>query len=248
MCSFFKNITQNFGSVTEVYGEDNITLSETFAVSGVFGLSWNPALIYESVTPDSAPILNIFARAPKLPRQYSLNYFGRPEYSFLTFGNDTGGCFDHPVITTVPILFDEKTSSLNFQLDSFIFQDVKMGSDLIRIDMGYPVLHFPDSVFNLIYQKLNLDFDYDHEIYTTSCSNKGQFADFVYTINGVNLTATSQNYILDLGLGQDICAVGISNLVSPPVPYVLGLPFLRDYCVKFDIDNTLIEFKLSDDA
>lgn len=88
-----------------------------------------------------------------------------------------------------------------------------------------------------IYKAINPEFDEGLNILTTPCSNKGKFDDWVFTIGGRDITLSSDQYIVDAGLGNGHCVLTLNNIDGAPVDWVFGTPILRQFCQHFDIEG-----------
>ncbi|KAI6170067.1 Eukaryotic aspartyl protease [Aphelenchoides besseyi] len=106
------------------------------------------------------------------------------------------------------------------------------------------VIYVPWEAFDIIYSLIEPGYDFEVGVYTTSCSNRGQVPDFVFTVSGVELRVPSTSYIVDLGLEKEgECVLAFSYTSSFSTPYALGTPFLYNYGVEWSIDDTTITFK-----
>ncbi|KAI6171653.1 Peptidase A1 domain-containing protein [Aphelenchoides besseyi] len=236
---------QSFGVVNRIEGQWYDPKFNGF-VSGALGLSWNPRLKNDPPTADSAFILNIFAATPELPRYFSMacretwDDNAEDTSGEIIFGQMSTFC-EPPQIASTSLYFDDTYNSLSFKLDSFAFGKQKINGDVAKIDSGLPTMVVPEDAFNLIFDVIQPDYDYDRQLYTTECSNIGKFDDFVFTIGDVDLAVPSTIYIVDLNLGNDQCVVKLAQFTGDfTTPYTLGLPFQFAYCVKWDIDNDTI--------
>ncbi|KAI6195736.1 hypothetical protein M3Y94_01022800 [Aphelenchoides besseyi] len=236
---------QSFGVVNKIEGQ---WYDPKFngIISGAIGLSWNPKLKNEPLTADSAFILNTFAASPELPRYFSMACSETSDDNSeeasgeITFGRMSDLCERNQIAST-SLYFDDTYNSLSFKVDSFAMEKQKINGDVAKIDSGLPTMIVPEDAFNLIYDVIQPDYDYDRQLYTTECSNIGKFDDFVFTIGGVDLVVPSTIYIVDLGLGNNQCVVKLTEFTGDfTTPYTLGLPFQFAYCVKWDIENDKI--------
>ncbi|KAI6193115.1 Peptidase A1 domain-containing protein [Aphelenchoides besseyi] len=246
--TFFDPENITFGSVTDIYaGWYDPEFNGD--ISGAFGFAWDPKYKDEKVTPNSSPIFNLFA-ASKNPRIISQatgqeDSDGAFAWSVTTFGAklDEETCDPNPLVV-VSLSFNQETEQLSFKLDSFALADQKIGVDLAKVDTGLSVIYVPWEAFDIIYSLIEPGYDFEVGVYTTSCSNRGQVPDFVFTVSGVELRVPSTSYIVDLGLEKEgECVLAFSYTSSFSTPYALGTPFLYNYGVEWSIDDTTITFK-----
>ncbi|KAI6218771.1 Peptidase A1 domain-containing protein [Aphelenchoides besseyi] len=224
-------------------------------LSGAFGLSWDVNLKDEQVTNNSAPILNLFAAAPQLPRFFVQAVGKNPtedySWSVTSFGSELNGICDQTVVTSAALSSTKRPYSSNFQVvapefraDSFSLGQTKVVGDWVVVDSSLPIIILPDDAFDVVYQLIQPDFSYDYLFYTTDCTNAGKLDDFVFNVNGVELRVPSTSYIYDVGLNDGQCALAIQlSTYFTDIPYVLGTPIQYHYCIKFDIDNSEISFQ-----
>ncbi|KAI6224116.1 Eukaryotic aspartyl protease [Aphelenchoides besseyi] len=241
---------QSFGSVFGVWSS-NLDPVFNGPVSGVLGLGWNVLLANETVTPDSAPILNIFdSFSSPLPRYYiqyirpDREHGGRVGYSTIIFGNQFSDGCNSTIVTTASLSFYVERNILAFHLDSFSIRDRRAIGGTISVDSGLPIILLPLHAFFLVYDLIEPKYDYDLGVYTTNCSKREKLDDFVFTIGAKDLTVPSTSYIFELDIGDNRCVVAFDNSQNYySTSYALGIPFQYNYCVKFDVDNSEISFQ-----
>ncbi|KAI6193384.1 Peptidase A1 domain-containing protein [Aphelenchoides besseyi] len=224
-------------------------------LSGAFGLSWDVNLKNEKVTNNSAPILNLFAAAPELPRFYvqavGKNLTEHYSCSITSFGNELDEICDSNVVTSAalssisrPYLPNSGIVAPEFRLDSFSLQDQTAKGDWVIIDSSLPIIILSEDALDVVYRIIQPDYDFRNEIFTTDCNNPRKFDDFVFKVNGVELRVPSTSYIYDIGLDNGQCALAVDyTSYFSSTPYVLGTPIQYNYCVKFSIDDSTVSFQ-----
>ncbi|KAI6223936.1 hypothetical protein M3Y95_00829600 [Aphelenchoides besseyi] len=236
------------------YGYSSIfSLYHNIKLAGSFGLSWNVNLKDEKVTNNSAPILSLFAAAPQLPRFFVQAIGKNPtedySWSVTSFGSDLDKICDSNVVTSAalsstvrPYFSGVGLVAPEFKLDLFSMKDQTAKGEWAVIDSSLPIIIITEDAFDVVYQLIQPDYDFQYGIFTTDCN--GKFDDFVFKVNGVELRVPSTSYIYDIGLDYDQCALAVSYQgLFTDTPFVLGTPIQYNYCVKFDIDNSKISFQ-----
>ncbi|KAI6223845.1 Peptidase A1 domain-containing protein [Aphelenchoides besseyi] len=246
LLEFCEPSKQRFGSVTGLYSAWLIPLFEG-PVAGVLGLAWNPDLINDPVTAETAPILNIFNgfNETSSPRYYLQviwqdNVSGLPGWWGISFGTWWNEVCDTPEITSAPLSYFY--GNLSFQIDSFGFGDENVDGGWAQVDSGLPIIAVTYDAFKLINDVIKAEYDYDSGIYSTPCNTRRNFDDLVFTINGVEVRVPSYTYIVDLGLGDGNCVLLVSEQSLLATSFALGIPFYYHHCIKFDIDHSAIAF------
>ncbi|KAI6218563.1 Eukaryotic aspartyl protease [Aphelenchoides besseyi] len=243
----YEFINQSFGVVNKIDGKSENPEFHWYTV-GVLGFGWNPALKDEPVTPDSSPTLNIFAHYfPGQPRYIiqELCFFESDGQWYIGnnfFSNNISTVCDTTPIVSVPLSLDTKLNTLTFQLDSFTFGKYETYGETAKFDTALPIFLLPVHAFNIVYNDIQPDYNFDVGVYTTDCANRGKFGDFIFKIGGVQLTVPSAYYIVDIGLNNGQCSLSVGYTYDDSTPYALGLPLQYNYCVKWDVDNTEIAF------
>ncbi|KAI6216337.1 Peptidase A1 domain-containing protein [Aphelenchoides besseyi] len=188
----------------------------------------------------------MFALYPEMPRYYVMAI---GEYLENGTAADTGcltfGAFPDLFCKTNPIAsaslyYDYTYNSLSFNLDSFGYGSQRVNGGTAKMDSGLPMILVPLEAFNLLFNAIQPDYDYELQLYTTDCSNAGVLDDLVFTIGNVDLNVPSTVYIIDLSLGDGRCVVKFSLSNDFTTPFALGMPFTDTFCVKWDIDNNTI--------
>ncbi|KAI6224063.1 Aspartic protease 17 [Aphelenchoides besseyi] len=246
--TYFNSMEQNFGSVNRSSTWSGEPLYDK-NISGVLGLAWNPDLISEPLTSASAPILNILSTLPEgAPRMFAQavgqdTESGKLSWSIFGFGGELDGVCEPTSIVSAPLSFDQERYSFGFQFDTFTLGDYYVPGGFAKIDSGSPIITVTWAAYDLIYKTLDANFDYDAGIYTTDCTNRGAADDFIFTVGDVKLNVPSTSYVVDVGLSDNECALAMEMSWYETAPWVLGIPFQYNYCVKFDVENSEISFQ-----
>ncbi|KAI6237900.1 Peptidase A1 domain-containing protein [Aphelenchoides besseyi] len=241
---FPQSAVTNFGVVKRVFDP---YLNDPEVPSGVLGLSWNPA-DKDNLTASAAPILHLFSQFGSSDRffvqwlQDVTDAAEGREYSMWTqFGANLDGMCEEDYITA-PLTYDESMYSLKFTLDSFSFSGQVYDGGDAKLDTGVPTILLPYDTFQDIYTLINPSYNYDLGIYEVECDQFVLLDDFVFIISKQKFAVPSTTYVVDLLLGDGMCAVAFDYSDYFTTPYVLGTPFHWEYCLKMDIDNTEIGF------
>ncbi|KAI6217005.1 Peptidase A1 domain-containing protein [Aphelenchoides besseyi] len=235
-------VNQVFGSLEKNLEDMDIEFDR---VSGVLGLAWNDSLKDQPVTSSSAPILNIFAALPDQPRFFVQSIKrddkGQVASTAIEFGNELSEICDPTPIFTLPLQFGSNPHAPTFKLDSFAVKNQKVQGGSVVVDSGTSVILAPDNAFNDILIAIPLYYDWDIGRYTLGCTSK--HADLVFSMNGVEIRVSSSDYVLDIGLGNNECLFAVDERIDVGTEWTFGIPFFYERCIKFNIDESTIEFQ-----
>jgi hypothetical protein len=212
--------------------------------------------------------------------------FAEGEMTIGSIDNDTCG----PDITWIPLTYYDLYAPLAFKVEGFQLGDYKTRKGgMGKVDSGLPVVFLPLGQllveffvlkkphfllvslliihldqYNAVYKALKPDYDFNLNILTTDCSNKGKFPSMLITIKGRDFTVKSTYYVMDvsflfrnlnvyklnivlnilnlyflvkIGLDNNRCAVTIEASDDKDVNYAFGNPLLREYCQHYDVKN-----------
>lgn len=225
-----------FGQATE--------LADFFAdvpIDGILGLAFK-IIAADFVTP---PLINAINQ----------NILDKPLFSvFLdTEGDGTsgakrkGGVFTYgdidtincgPVIDYVSVTFD------SYWL--FPIHGVQQGSysvtkkQYVISDTGTSLIIGPTSVVNEILHHVDAEYDKEQDAYLINCDAKYDPVTFI--INDRPYTLSSAVLTLDVGIGENKCLFGIYPYDLGFPQWILGDPFIRQYCNIYDIGLSRIGF------
>ncbi|KAJ1365928.1 Inositol hexakisphosphate and diphosphoinositol-pentakisphosphate kinase [Parelaphostrongylus tenuis] len=159
----------------------------------------------------------------------------------ITFGAvDTTNCdLD---VNYVPLTSE---SYWQFSIDGFAIgrSSAEKKEDVIS-DTGTSFIGAPSCVMEAVVRRTNAQYDYENQLYVVDCSTMKTQPDAEFTINGVKYNITSEEYILDLELGNGKCALAFFHLISMGFgpAWILGDPWIRTYCNIYDIGQSRIGF------
>ncbi|VDM66166.1 unnamed protein product [Strongylus vulgaris] len=111
-------------------------------------------------------------------------------------------------------------------------------------DTGTSWIGAPKGVVAAIAQEINAKYDPVNELLTVPCSTMWTQPDLVFTINGISYNVPSVQYILDIELGNDKCAITFFTMDSVGFgpAWILGDTWIRTYCNIHDIGQKRIGF------
>ncbi|EPB74198.1 eukaryotic aspartyl protease [Ancylostoma ceylanicum] len=111
-------------------------------------------------------------------------------------------------------------------------------------DTGTSWIGAPSSVVDAVAREIGAEFDSYNQLYTVPCSTMKEKPDLVFTIDGVKYNIPSVEYILDLELGNDKCAITFFGMDSGGFgpSWILGDTWIRTYCNIHDIGEKRIGF------
>ncbi|KAI6233236.1 Peptidase A1 domain-containing protein [Aphelenchoides fujianensis] len=232
--------SQQFGDVDEIYGAE---VDEPFGnreLSGAVGLLWHPV-----AEGDQPLILSIFDALNVTERKLTI-WLGpsKPPSQGLSDAALTIGGLDttHCSFAGNSIPFDAYLgfTVTRFVSGSFSAEDVKW----TLVDTGYPLIAFEFDVYRAVYQQINPDYDWELGLLTIPCSSAASLPSWVFTIGSKDYSVPASNYVVDVDIdGGQTCAVAL-ELTSDNVfqNMILGNPFVRAFCIVYDVDNGTIGF------
>ncbi|KAI6238867.1 Peptidase A1 domain-containing protein [Aphelenchoides fujianensis] len=224
--------SQQFGDVYKVYGSMDDEPFGNRELSGAVGLLW-----HQEAGGDQPLILSIFNVLNVTERKLTIwlgpskpPSQGLPDAALTIGGLDTTHCSSS--VNSVP--WD---AYLGFSVSRFV--SGSFSSDINEpwtlVDTGYPLIAFEFDVYRAVYQQINPDYDWNLGLLTTPCLSAASLPSWV-------LTMGSKDYSIDIDGGQT-CAVAL-ELTSDNVfqNIVLGNPFVRAFCIVYDVDDGTIGF------
>ncbi|CAI2352694.1 unnamed protein product [Caenorhabditis sp. 36 PRJEB53466] len=227
---------QEFGlaeSVASVFSEQPI--------DGILGLGW-PELAVDKVVP---PMQNLL---PQLDLPLFTVYLDRHLHG-IEGGN--GGLITYGALDTVncaaQVNYVPLTSKTywEFELTAFsVGLFMTTGKAKAISDTGTSFIGAPYKAVSEVVVATGAVYDWLNEVYTVDCSKMETASTLVFNIGGVGYLVNSTEYILDLGLGYNRCAVAFFGMTSTGFgpSWILGDPFIRQLCNVYDIGNERIGF------
>ncbi|KAI6171081.1 Eukaryotic aspartyl protease [Aphelenchoides bicaudatus] len=244
--SFGFDFRQSFGSITKI---DTSDVGSDTLLDGSIGLAWGP--FGEDPNNDHlAPIVSLLSVYP-LPLQFYTLWIGShvsPLKAASATGLITLGDFDELHCKTeqplyVPLSIDEVYNYMYFQISNFKFsgQNIPLTNTNAYLDTGSPVIQVSTRVSVLINSVLNPEYDWNKKVYTLDCGAKDQLPAWTFTINGMDFSIEAKNYLIDLALSENKCALAFT-LAEDAQMFVLGLPMLRSYCTIYELIGQRVGF------
>ncbi|KHJ81708.1 hypothetical protein OESDEN_18604, partial [Oesophagostomum dentatum] len=111
-------------------------------------------------------------------------------------------------------------------------------------DTGTSWIGVPKNVLAAIAKELKAEVDQANQLLTVPCSTMWTNPDLAFTINGVKYSVPSVQYVLDLELDNDKCALTFFGMDSGGFgpSWILGDTWIRTYCNVHDIGGKRIGF------
>ncbi|KAH7673184.1 ASP-1 protein [Aphelenchoides avenae] len=231
------DLNQTFGVATIV--------SEDFAyqpVDGILGLAW-PAISADNVQP---PVFQILNQLDKPLFTVWLDRHVRPSTNvpggLITYGAiDTQNC--DADIHYVPLT---QQSWWQFEWDSIsVGKQNFPGKQQVISDTGTSWLYLLTRHYNALISETRAQLNFQYFVYTVDCDAKN-LPDIVLQIGGKKFNIPSSEYVIDLNIGGNQCAIAAADAgeVSPfdQPAIILGDVFIRAYCNVYDIGQKRIGF------
>ncbi|PIO73403.1 eukaryotic aspartyl protease, partial [Teladorsagia circumcincta] len=245
---FLGNDTLRFGGSDEsdtlivpgvVFGQA-VKIADFFAdnpLDGILGLGFR-AIAAEDVNPPFQQAVDLGLVAPV--------FTVFMEHRGVTSKGDYGGVFTYGGLDDVNcgevIAYEKLTRATywQFHMNGFSTRNfaVSKGWEVIS-DTGTSFLGLPGAIAELTADSVGAEFDDLYELYQINCTARVTFnlviGDRMYTLE-------SQNIVVDFG--EDYCALAIFPMNSGGFgpQWILGDPFIRQYCNIHDIGNQRIGF------
>jgi hypothetical protein len=232
--------TTTFGQATSIA---SVFQGQVF--DGILGLAYQ-ALAVDNVVP---PLINAINQGLLDEAIFSVSLFHRglvegvPGGLFTYGGYDNANC-DTPNIKWQPLsartYYQYRVSTINFGTYSS-----SAGWEVIS-DTGTSLIGGPQAVVQSMAQVVGATYDSADGIYVMSC-NPVNPPNLVLTIGGNQYPIPPRNYIVDVGFGGGRCAFGVFpfNGAGIGISFILGDPFMRQYCHTFDVAGGRVGFALA---
>uniref|UniRef100_A0A0K0DEC0 Peptidase A1 domain-containing protein n=1 Tax=Angiostrongylus cantonensis TaxID=6313 RepID=A0A0K0DEC0_ANGCA len=208
---------------------------------GIIGLAW-PAISVGNVTP---PMQNLLPTLDEplftvwLDRKLNVSMGGSG--GLVTYGAiDTTNC-------DLNVNYVNLTSETfwQFSIDGFSVGGFsEENTEDVISDTGTSWIGGPSYIMDAVVDQTGAQYSWEYGIYTVNCSTMMTQPDLQFTINGLTYNITSEEYILDLELGDGQCAVAFFDFESGGFgpTWILGDPFIRAFCNIYDIGQSRIGF------
>ncbi|KAI6170881.1 Peptidase A1 domain-containing protein [Aphelenchoides bicaudatus] len=133
------------------------------------------------------------------------------------------------------------------QTNHFSFQTFATAGDTAIFDTAFPNIVFPDKVYDAIDRLINPEYSWDYGVYTVDCSQANTLQDWVFTFQGVDFRVPAKDYLLDIQLPNNKCVLAFSRVRDDYTlsKYVLGSPFLRNFCTTYSFTVEEVSIQLS---
>ncbi|RCN45403.1 eukaryotic aspartyl protease [Ancylostoma caninum] len=206
-------------------------------IDGILGLAF-PTIAVDGVTPPffnavdqglvDQPIFTVF-----------LEHVGAQDNVYggvYTYGGlDTKNC--GPVLAYQPL---SSATYYQFKLDSVASGSYASSKGWQAIsDTGTSLLAAPTSIANSIAQANGATYDAEDEVYFIDCNAKPSLD---LTIGGNKYTINAANFVIPSGDGRCLLAIFGTNTFGFGPAWILGDPFIRQYCNVYDVGQQRIGF------
>ncbi|KAL6743362.1 hypothetical protein Aduo_016407 [Ancylostoma duodenale] len=206
-------------------------------IDGILGLAF-PTIAVDGVTPPffnavdqglvDQPIFTVF-----------LEHVGAQDNVYggvYTYGGlDTKNC--GPVLAYQPL---SSATYYQFKLDSVASGSYSSNKGWQAIsDTGTSLLAAPTSIASSIAQANGATYDADDEVYFIDCNTKPSLD---LTIGGNKYTINAANFVIPSGDGRCLLAIFGTNTFGFGPAWILGDPFIRQYCNVYDVGQQQIGF------
>ncbi|KAH7706247.1 aspartyl protease-like protein [Aphelenchoides avenae] len=108
-------------------------------------------------------------------------------------------------------------------------------------DTGSPWLGGPSDQVDAIASAIGAAYNSDRGVYTVKCDAKN-LPDIVFLIAGNEYAIPQREYVLDVGIGNNDCAVTLIESDGTGIDWNLGDTFIRTYCNAYDVGQKRIGF------
>uniref|UniRef100_A0A915DQX2 Peptidase A1 domain-containing protein n=1 Tax=Ditylenchus dipsaci TaxID=166011 RepID=A0A915DQX2_9BILA len=117
-------------------------------------------------------------------------------------------------------------------------------------DTGTALLGGPHGLVNIIIAAVNAQYSVSHDMYVVPCDNRSNLSDIIFTMESLEYHITPSEYVLDLGLGDGNCALGVFGMYSDGfnADWIFGDTFIDSYCTLYDIGKGRLGFAKAKDA
>ncbi|KAI1709455.1 eukaryotic aspartyl protease domain-containing protein [Ditylenchus destructor] len=111
-------------------------------------------------------------------------------------------------------------------------------------DTGTSLIIGPPKIVKKIAKAVGATYNDDYGVYLIDC--KATYEPVTFTINKVDYNLTSSVLTMDVGLEDNTCLFGIDAVdFGGGLDWILGDPFIRQYCNVYDIGNKRMGFSAS---
>uniref|UniRef100_A0A915BV80 Peptidase A1 domain-containing protein n=1 Tax=Parascaris univalens TaxID=6257 RepID=A0A915BV80_PARUN len=231
------NINVTFGQATVLDPQ----LMADAAFDGILGLAFQSLSIGHTLPPFlAAHQQNIINEAIFTVFLRRAGYAGSLNGGVYTFGGfDNVNCDSR--INYVSL---SSATYFQFRLEKFYFGTTLLATSTTEVisDTGTSFIGAPSKIVESVAQAIGAK--PDQSGYVIPC-NYGQLPNMIFVIGGYEYTVTSDNYIVRMGDRR--CELAMVSLQSMglQISWILGDPFIREYCNVHDMQNRRIGFAKS---
>lgn len=170
----------------------------------------------------------------------------------VNFTNQRGGLFTYGGLDSENCAAD--VNYVKLSSDSwweFDIEGVHVGSKYkhnkkasVISDTGTSLIIGPPKIVKKVAKAVGATYNDDYGIYLIDC--KAKYDPVTFTINKVDYNLTSSVLTMDVGLDDGNCIFGIDAIdFGGGLDWILGDPFIRQYCNVYDIGNKRMGFSAS---
>ncbi|KAI6218565.1 Peptidase A1 domain-containing protein [Aphelenchoides besseyi] len=226
---------QVIGNVQFADGNPDSWLNPEFEdIDGALGLGWDPAMYFADPDFKSNPILNILHYDKTVQGYFYIVWIGKQNDWQVSFGvMDDQHCESDYQMVNLDYAYEENVMAV--YIDSFTFGDYSSNNAYAAVDTGSPIVYMPEEAYLEISINIGATYDYASGLYVVDCADAVNFDPWVFTINSIDYKIKSSSYIVDLGLGGGECVVAFGITDSTTISWILGYPWLTEYCTRVDV-------------
>ncbi|KAI6234887.1 Peptidase A1 domain-containing protein [Aphelenchoides fujianensis] len=144
-----------------------------------------------------------------------------------------------------------KGTKWTIQLEKFYFSEQKENSkNLVEpskttasLELGASHIYAPKEVVEAVAKEARAR--REAGTWVVKCADFDWLYDFIFYIDGKKILIPARHFVVDIGLGNDECALTIDESTRLNVDWVLGDPFLHMFCTTFDQKAKKVSFMKS---
>ncbi|WKY14007.1 hypothetical protein Q1695_004666 [Nippostrongylus brasiliensis] len=215
----------------------------TSPIDGIFGLGWPIAGAV------AAPMQNVINALDSPLFTIWMNRIIYPVSRGQSAGVITYGAVDNincrPYWVYVPMT---RPSMWEVPLQGFRIGSYSItGSYKVLVDSGSSRMGVPNSVLNAIVQQTSARWNNQHNGHTVNCATIRTQPIIHYSIEGIDYTLPSDQYVVDTNMGNNECLLAFYGTTGLGLytEWILGMPWFRAYCNLFDFGNRRVGFSVA---
>lgn len=137
---------------------------------------------------------------PSLTSTYNLLTFRSPTPGSDGLGQITLGNYNTqrcgPVLATIP--HTSRWTPRNVALERFTFDSYSTRGTTAYFDTGFPVLAFPQKIYQAIDRLINPIYNWDYGLYTVECAKSETLKPWIFQFQGQAFSVPAKDYLLDV--------------------------------------------------